>query len=87
MPGLLPWSVGDLYRERDRIDILYGLGVRCMGICYNEANMLGSGLAERRDGGLTDFGYDCVKRMNKLGMLIDVSHAGDLTSLETIEAI
>ena len=72
--------------EVDRIDILYGLGVRCMGICYNEANMLGSGLAERRDGGLTDFGYDCVKRMNKLGMLIDISHAGDLTSLETIEA-
>lgn len=72
--------------EVDRIDILYGLGVRCMGICYNEANLLGSGLAERQDGGLTDFGYDCVKRMNKLGMLIDISHAGDLTSLETIEA-
>lgn len=72
--------------EVDRIDVLYGLGVRCLGICYSEANLLGSGLSERRDGGLTDFGYDCVKRMNKLGMLIDISHAGDLTSMETIEA-
>ena len=36
--------------------------------------------------GLTDFGYDAVKRMNKLGMLIDVAHTNDKTALDTIEA-
>lgn len=72
--------------EVDRIDILYGLGVRMMGIVYSESNSLGSGLSEHRDGGLTDFGYDCVKRMNKIGVAIDVSHAGDQTTLDTIEA-
>ena len=42
--------------EVDRLDVLYGLGIRPSGIAYSEANTLGSGLAEARDGGLTDFG-------------------------------
>jgi membrane dipeptidase len=71
--------------ELDRIDILYGFGVRMMGIAYSEANSLGCGLKEKRDGGLTEFGRRAVKRMNKLGMAIDVSHSGDQTSLDTIE--
>jgi len=71
--------------ELDRIDVMYGLGVRCLGIAYSEANALGSGLKEPRDGGLTTFGRQAVKRMNRLGMAIDVSHAGDQTSLDTIE--
>ena len=72
--------------EVDRIDILYGFGVRQMGIAYSEANALGSGLRERRDGGLTYFGEKAVRRMNKLGIAIDVSHSGDRTSLDTIAA-
>lgn len=71
--------------ELDRIDMLYGFGVRQMGIAYSQANMLGSGLSEQRDGGLTNFGRRAVERMNKLGMLIDISHSGDRTSLEVIE--
>jgi membrane dipeptidase len=72
--------------EVDRLDVLYGFGVRQMGIAYSEANMLGSGLKERGDGGLTYFGERAVDRMNKLGIAIDVSHSGDRTSLETIQA-
>jgi len=71
--------------EVDRIDILYGFGVRMMGIAYSEANSLGCGLKERRDGGLTDLGRRAVRRMNRIGMAIDVSHSGDQTSLDTIE--
>lgn len=72
--------------EVDRIDILYGFGVRQMGIAYSEANALGSGLKEKGDGGLTAFGEQAVARMNRLGIAIDVSHSGDRTSLETITA-
>ncbi len=72
--------------EVDRLDILYGLGIRSTGIAYSESNTLGSGLREARDGGLTVFGHQAVKRMNKLGIAIDVSHSGDQTSLDTIEA-
>jgi len=71
--------------EIDRIDILYGFGVRMMGIAYSEANSLGAGLKESQDGGLTAFGKRCVRRMNRIGMAIDLSHAGDRTALDTIE--
>ena len=72
--------------EVDRLDILYGLGIRSSGIAYSEANTLGSGLRESRDGGLTEFGRQAVRRMNKLGIAIDISHSGDQTSMDTIEA-
>ena len=71
--------------EVDRIDILYGLGIRQMGIAYSEANSLGSGLKESADGGLTVFGKRAVERMNALGIAIDVSHSGDKTCLDTFE--
>ncbi|HEX5402207.1 MAG TPA: membrane dipeptidase [Pseudonocardiaceae bacterium] len=71
--------------EVDRIDILYGLGIRQMGIAYSEANGLGSGLKESGDGGLTVFGKRAVARMNALGIAIDVSHSGDQTCLDTFE--
>ena len=72
--------------ELDRVEILYGFGVRLMGITYSESNGLGSGLKEPRDGGLTSFGQRVVERMNKVGMLIDCSHCGDQTTLDVIEA-
>ena len=71
--------------ELDRIELLYGFGVRLLGIAYSEANALGSGLREPRDGGLTVFGRQAVERMNKVGMLIDCSHCGDQTTLDVIE--
>ena len=71
--------------ELDRIEILYGFGVRLLGVTYSEANALGSGLKESNDGGLTSFGRKAVDRMNKVGMLIDCSHAGDRTTLDTIK--
>ncbi|HHL41588.1 MAG TPA: diguanylate cyclase [Candidatus Bathyarchaeota archaeon] len=80
-------SATPIENELDRIDVLYGLGVRSMGICYSESNMLGGGMSETyQDTGLTDFGYDAVKRMNKLRLLIDIGHTNDRTALETIEA-
>ena len=68
--------------EIDRLDVLYGLGLRQIGIAYSDANALGSGLAERTDGGLTAFGRRAVTRMNKLGLAIDVSHSSDRTGLD-----
>lgn len=83
LPSLEAASI--LENEVDRVDVLYGLGIRCMGITYNEANTLGSGLTEKFDGGLTKFGRKVVERMNTLGMVIDISHCGDQTSLDVIE--
>jgi membrane dipeptidase len=66
--------------EVDRLDVLYGLGVRMLGIAYSESNQLGGGVKDPGDGGLTRFGLDAVRRMNRLGMAIDLSHTGDVTA-------
>ena len=71
--------------DLDRIDLLHGFGVRSLGITYSESNALGNGLKEDRDGGLTKFGRKAVERMNKVGLLIDCSHCGDQTTLDTVE--
>ncbi len=71
--------------EIDRLDVLYGLGLRQIGIAYSDANSLGSGLAEARDGGLTGLGQRAVRRMNQLGLAIDVSHSSDRTALDVCE--
>ena len=73
-------------QEIDRIDVLYGLGIRMMGIAYSQSNLLGSGLKEDDDGGLTHFGRQAVRRMNKIGMAIDVAHSSMKTALGVIKA-
>lgn len=71
--------------ELDRIDVLFGLGIRMMGLTYSESNALGSGLKEERDAGLTTFGRDAVARMNEVGMAIDASHASNKSTLDACE--
>lgn len=70
----------------DRLDMLYGLGVRCMGLTYNARNTIADGCTERTDGGLSGFGFKVIDRMNRLGMLIDLSHCSSISTKETIEA-
>lgn len=74
--------------ELDRLDVLQGFGVRLVGVAYSTSNQLGTGLGDMRphDGGLTNFGYDAVERMNDLGLLISVSHSSDQTALDVAEA-
>ena len=63
-------------RDLDRVDAFYARGVRSAQITYNDQNWAGSGCWEPNDGGLSLFGHALVERMNTIGMLIDVSHAG-----------
>jgi len=87
--GKIAWiasieGAAPIENELDRIEILYGFGVRMMGITYSESNALGSGIREDRDGGLTHFGRQVVRRMNNVGMAIDCSHTGYKTTLDVI---
>jgi membrane dipeptidase len=89
--GRIAWvasieGAAPIENELDRIEILYGFGVRLLGVTYSESNSLGSGLKEAKDGGLTAFGKRAVERMNQVGMLIDCSHCGDQTTLDVVEA-
>ncbi len=56
----------------------YKLGVRAMGLTWNERNDIADGVGETSAGsGLTDFGVSLVREMERLGMLVDVSHLSD----------
>ncbi len=80
-------SAAMIENELDRLEQLYGMGVRCMGITYNASNSLGTGQGDiyERDGGLTAFGTDAVERMNKVGMAISTSHSSPQTTLDVCE--
>jgi membrane dipeptidase len=69
-----------------RVDVLYGLGVRLAGLTYTRKSPLGSGQNEDNDEGLTTLGREVVRRMNDVGMVIDLSHAGQRTALDAIAA-
>jgi len=60
------------------LDCLYRLGVRSIGLTWNQRNQIADGVGERdTKGGLTRFGKEVVKRMNELGMLIDLAHISE----------
>lgn len=68
------------------IRIFRQLGVRMMHVTYNRRNPLGDGAGEPNDGGLSDFGRAAIAEMNRLGVIVDVSHSGFRTSLEGAKA-
>ncbi len=68
------------------IRIFRQLGVRMMHLTYNRRNPIGDGAGEPNDGGLSDFGHMVVAEMNRLGVIVDVSHSGWRTSLEAAKA-
>jgi len=73
------------FREPKDVKTFYQLGQRCSQLTYNSQNLLGSGGTDRIDGGVSDFGVEIIKAMNEVGMLVDVSHCGDRTTLDAIE--
>ena len=66
--------------------VLHTLGLRVMQLTYNEKNAAGDGATERTDAGLSKFGVKMVAEMNRLGVVVDLSHVGYRTSMEAIEA-
>ena len=61
------------------------LGVRIIQLTYNSQNLVGSGCWETNDSGLSDFGRHAIDEMNRLGILIDLSHVGPKTSSDAIQ--
>lgn len=68
------------------LEIYYRLGVRCITLTWNGRNSIADGVGERRSkGGLTNFGVEAVQGMNRLGMLIDVSHISERGFWDTLD--
>jgi len=67
-----------------RVEPLHSLGVRHMVLAYNTRNFVADGCAEPADGGLSLFGRQVVREMNRVGIVVDCSHTGRRSSLEAI---
>ena len=67
------------------VEILHQLGVRIMQLTYNNQSFLATGCYEEQDGGITRFGRQVIKEMNRVGMVIDMSHSAEKSTLEAIE--
>lgn len=72
--------------EMALIRTFFHLGVRMMHLTYNRRNLIGDGCAEPSDAGLSDFGRSVVAEMNRVGIVVDVAHSGQRTSLEAAKA-
>jgi membrane dipeptidase len=66
------------------LDTLYDFGVRMIQLTYNSRNLWGDGCTERVQGGLTQLGVQAVKRLNELGIVVDLSHCGDGTTNDAL---
>jgi len=60
------------------------LGVRIVQLTYNDTNLVGAGCQAPEDKGLTPFGREVVREMNRLGILVDLSHCGPTTTMDAI---
>lgn len=66
------------------VEIFHDVGVRIVQLTYNTANHVGSSCYETADCGLTRFGKHVVREMNRVGMVVDLSHCGDRTAVDAI---
>lgn len=67
------------------VEILHKLGVRFMQLTYNNQSLLATGCYEDEDSGLTRMGREVITEMNRTGLVVDMSHSGERSTLEAAE--
>jgi membrane dipeptidase len=67
------------------VEICHQLGVRFMQLSYNNQSLLATGCYEADDSGITRMGKEVIKEMNRVGMVVDMSHSSERSTLEAIE--
>jgi membrane dipeptidase len=76
---------GPIESDLGMVEIMHTLGIRFMQLSYNNQSLLCSGWQEPADSGVTRFGREVITEMNRLGMVIDLSHSGERSTLEAID--
>lgn len=66
------------------VEVLHRLGLRFMQLTYNNQSLLASGCYESEDTGLTRMGREVVAEMNRVGLVVDMSHSGERSTLDAI---
>ncbi|EGK8022561.1 membrane dipeptidase [Campylobacter lari] len=67
------------------ISVMRQLGLLIMQLTYNNQSLLATGCYEKNDGGITRFGKQAIEEMNRVGMIVDMSHSSDRSTLEAID--
>lgn len=67
------------------VETMYNEGARIMQLTYNNQSLLATGCYEEGDSGVTRFGRETIKEMNRVGLIIDMSHSAEHSTLQTIE--
>jgi microsomal dipeptidase-like Zn-dependent dipeptidase len=67
------------------VEVLHRLGLRFMQLSYNNQSLLATGCYEAEDPGLTRMGREVIAEMNRVGMVVDMSHSAERSTLEAIE--
>ena len=67
------------------IEKVHDLGCRFMQLTYNNQSLLATGCYEKIDSGVTNFGKEAIKEMNRVGVVIDMSHSGEKSTFDAIE--
>jgi membrane dipeptidase len=74
-----------LDRNLGLVEVYQRLGVRMIQLCYNQKNFVGDGCSERTDAGLSDFGVRLIGEMERVGIVVDLSHTGYRTTMDALE--
>ncbi len=69
----------------DLIEKVHNHGCRFMQLTYNNQSLLATGCYEKNDSGVTNFGKEAIKEMNRVGIVIDMSHSAEKSTLDAIE--
>jgi microsomal dipeptidase-like Zn-dependent dipeptidase len=67
------------------VEVLHKLGARFMQLSYNNQSLLATGCYEAEDPGITRMGRQVIKEMNRVGMVVDMSHSADRSTIEAAE--
>ena len=67
------------------VEILHSLGARFMQLTYNNQSLLATGCYEDEDPGLTRMGKQVIREMNRVGLVVDMSHSADRSTIEAAE--
>ena len=67
------------------IEKVHHHGCRFMQLTYNNQSLLATGCYEKNDSGVTNFGREAIKEMNRIGIVIDMSHSGEKSTLDAID--
>src|SRR6056297_2311897 len=67
------------------VEILHEMGVRFMQLSYNNQSLLATGCYESDDPGITRMGRQVIAEMNRTGLVVDMSHSSDRSTLEAME--